>query len=1082
MIVTFVSECQKKAKARTWQILDTFAHRIGERTWQTLITEAGLKAVHDCLKRTASKNTAVACHRVRGYGKTELQWVVGQKHVFNAQGYVAVHRTHQPQKQKEDSWHYLPLIKALSGLAALFHDWGKASVRFQNKLDPEHKAWGGDPYRHEWISCLFFARLAQGKTDQEWLTILQNGGLKKQQWHKKLTQVERPLKNLPPAAQSIAWLILTHHLLPSDKGMKDEKVYDIERLFSTFSAEMGYSNTPDSKQVLNNCFRFHQHLNQSERWLEKVKNAAKRLSDPTVLALLTEAQNSGAWRLVSQYARLSLMLGDHNYSSREKDEKWKTSLSLYANTKRNTLDQYLDEHLVHVSRAALSVAHLLPRFAHLRKQDEACASGVNTLKKRSPEAYAWQDKAVKALKQWRRNLSGKVEEQGFFAINMASTGKGKTFANAKIMRQLSSDGNSLRYVLALGLRTLTLQTGDEYRSRVGLGPEEMATLIGSKAVQELHENRTPASKAVVQDYGSMSQESLEEGTVYFKNILPEDRLSTVLRENKHRQFLYAPVLACTIDHLMSATETTRGGRYILPWLRMMSSDLVIDEIDDFTGEDLVAIGRLIHLAGMLGQKVMLSSATIPPALATGFFHAYLEGWKMHRAFYNVRHDVSVAWFDEYHSQIETFPSSVSPETYLSTHEDFAKKRVRALKKALPKRRVELLPLDSLPKNRRDKTAVQNYVFEHIYPQLSVLHQRHHTIDPDSGKTVSFGLLRVAHIDTCIALFEFLLSQQPEQDFEIRAMAYHSRQVLLLRHEQEKHLDQVLKRKEKPENLPDSFKNIVIRQHLQSTPAKHIAFIVVATPVEEVGRDHDFDWAIVEPSSFRSLIQLAGRVLRHREQSVEEPNIMVLQRNISSLMSNSPAYCYPGYEEKKKDLKRHDLEVLLKDIPLNPLSVAPRLLETHLDIHQISLVGIEHHKTREWLSWTSEAHVSKLEGWLTGQWWLTGIPQQCNKFRRSHVEDISLHLFIEEGEKGFKRRQKRGMKEVWVNVNDGVGFDDLEHSRLWLKRDYKTALESIRAEKGMSLHTAASRYGEVLLPENKVGKECAYCDQRGLKIE
>jgi CRISPR-associated endonuclease/helicase Cas3 len=51
----------------------------------------------------------------------------------------------------------------------------------------------------------------------------------------------------------------------------------------------------------------------------------------------------------------------------------------------------------------------------------------------------------------------------------------------------------------------------------------------------------------------------------------------------------------------------------------MSSDLVIDEVDDFDGRDLIAIGRLIHHAGMLGRKVMISSATIAPDLALGFY-------------------------------------------------------------------------------------------------------------------------------------------------------------------------------------------------------------------------------------------------------------------------------------------------------------------------------------------------------------------------------------------------------------------------------------------------------------------------------
>ena len=106
-------------------------------------------------------------------------------------------------------------------------------------------------------------------------------------------------------------------------------------------------------------------------------------------------------------------------------------------------------------------------------------------------------------------------------------------------------------------------------------------------------------------------ESLLNEDVDYDCDIPEEGLTTVLKQQRDRQFLYAPVLTCTIDHMMAATETKRGGRYILPSLRLMSSDLVIDEVDDFTGSDLIAIGRLIQLVGMLGRKVMISSATIP---------------------------------------------------------------------------------------------------------------------------------------------------------------------------------------------------------------------------------------------------------------------------------------------------------------------------------------------------------------------------------------------------------------------------------------------------------------------------------------
>jgi len=60
MIVTFVSQCQKKSLDITRQVLDAYANRIGERTWQTVITQEGLNAVRSRLAKTARKTTAVS--------------------------------------------------------------------------------------------------------------------------------------------------------------------------------------------------------------------------------------------------------------------------------------------------------------------------------------------------------------------------------------------------------------------------------------------------------------------------------------------------------------------------------------------------------------------------------------------------------------------------------------------------------------------------------------------------------------------------------------------------------------------------------------------------------------------------------------------------------------------------------------------------------------------------------------------------------------------------------------------------------------------------------------------------------------
>ncbi|MDQ7015904.1 MAG: type I-F CRISPR-associated helicase Cas3f, partial [Gammaproteobacteria bacterium] len=645
MMVTFVSECEKKALNKTRRILDAFANRIGSRTWQTVITDDGLQAVKKLLRQSATKNTAVSCHWIRSRSRSELVWIVGNRRKFNAEGGVPVNLTQKDvlRSQWENDWEYLPLIDSLTALAALFHDWGKASELFQAKLKPESKnKFKGDPLRHEWISALFFNAYVNGEEDAQWLARLAEGHISADvvrdlvvNQQKKLGSKNRPLKGLPNGASLVAWLIVSHHRLPSIDANRGKPASDFKKVFKKVAQHWGYENRFDEmefEQNVKRCFEYPEGLpSDSNLWLRYTKRSAKKLL--TCLPLLEKSIVEGSWRVVLHHARLALMLGDHHYSSQGADPKWRSDLNLYANTDRETkaLKQKLDEHLVGVAKQAVRSVHLLPAFegkhAELKK-----AYDIKELKKRSSDPdFRWQDMAVRKITAWRDQNERQLDEHqfGFFSVNMASTGTGKTFANAKIMRALSPDKESLRYILALGLRTLTLQTGDEYRQRIKLESDELAVLIGSRAVLDLHnKNRQEELEESEVISGSESQQSLLDNELVFEATIPEGDFITVLKDKKNRQFLYAPVLSCTIDHLMAATETKRGGRYILPSLRLMSSDLVIDEIDDFDGEDLIAIGRLIHLAGMLGRKVMISSATIPPDLAQGYFNGYQEGWRL----------------------------------------------------------------------------------------------------------------------------------------------------------------------------------------------------------------------------------------------------------------------------------------------------------------------------------------------------------------------------------------------------------------------------------------------------------------------
>jgi CRISPR-associated endonuclease/helicase Cas3 len=93
MMVTFVSQCEKNALKKTRRVLDVFADRIGDNTWQTLITEDGLLTVKKMLRQTASKSTAVSCHWIRSRSRSQFLWVVGSRSKFNSEGVVPVNTT-----------------------------------------------------------------------------------------------------------------------------------------------------------------------------------------------------------------------------------------------------------------------------------------------------------------------------------------------------------------------------------------------------------------------------------------------------------------------------------------------------------------------------------------------------------------------------------------------------------------------------------------------------------------------------------------------------------------------------------------------------------------------------------------------------------------------------------------------------------------------------------------------------------------------------------------------------------------------------------------------------------------------------
>ncbi len=114
---------------------------------------------------------------------------------------------------------------------------------------------------------------------------------------------------------------------------------------------------------------------------------------------------------------------------------------------------------------------------------------------------------------------------------------------------------------------------------------------------------------------------------------------------------------------------------------------------------------------------------------------------------------------------------------------------------------------------------------------------------------------MANIKPMVSVVRQILSEAARPDYCLHFCVYHSKFLLIIGSKIEEVLDKVLSRHD-----PDKIWRLSeVEGSLSGKTEQNHIFIVFATSVAEVGRDHDYDWAIAEPSSMRSIIQLAGRL-------------------------------------------------------------------------------------------------------------------------------------------------------------------------------------------------------------------------------
>lgn len=1109
MNILLISQCDKRALIETRRILDQFAERRGDRTWQTPITQDGLDTLRKLLRKTARKNTAVACHWIRARDHSELLWIVGDARRFNAEGAVPTNSTTRDvlRAESENDWHTAQPIRLLAQLAALLHDLGKASVAFQQRLHGQHNE--RNLYRHEWVSLRLFQAFVGDDDDAGWLQRLAAPEEHREQDWLAPGRYQRdgldaahayPFQKLPPLAAAIAWLVVTHHRLPVVPVDEDGNqqwlgkraahwnplwlkkplalvAHDWNELRQghTEQQALAYWQPADTLPVVD--VQWRQQAARLARGLLALDPADNRqwLDNPYVMHL----------------ARLSLMLADHHYSSLPPSAaerlRINTSGTLYANTdKDGKLKQSLLEHLLGVARDAGSIAHALPGFErHLPR-----LANHRGLRKRSTLAkFRWQDKAVDTA----AGMRAASQQQGGFIVNMASTGCGKTLANARIAHALADPQQGMRLTYALGLRTLTLQTGRSYRQDLHLGEDELAIRVGGSASRALFDYYEQQAET----RGSASIQSLieEDSHVLFEgNTELHPLLAKAMRDDTIRNLLAAPVLVCTVDHLVPATDSLRAGRQIAPMLRLMSSDLILDELDDYDLDDMPALTRLVHWAGMLGSRVVLSSATLPPSLVTGMYLAYRAGRRLYRQNRGqpgqaaLDADIACLWVDEAGTQV----ASADGRNFPALHQQFVDKRAVHLRSAPPLRRAELLPL---------QLAAHKPVQQHAEFATPVrdaclrLHRAHHQVDPHSGKRVSFGLVRMANIGPLFNLAQALFALGAPAGSHIHLCIYHARFPLLQRSAIEALLDAGFNRRGDANAV---FALPEVHQALDAQAAQDQLFVVLASPVCEVGRDWDADWAVAEPSSMRSLIQLAGRVQRHRGQPPDTPNLLLFDTNLrhfANARPDLPAFQRPGYEksgdelaQKRLQLASHRLGDLLQADELDTITALPRIQPRPpaqwrarhrlSDLEQArTLLSMHPLKTPHGQEPAPIEQDQAYLAWKFPQAALTGLLPQQQPFRQQTQRMVSLVFLPDaDGEQLLLHRveepSRRQATPLYVPVDQSQRLDVPLPTgagiSAWKHFDLLELLEQQAAHADRPLEDCARRFTTVEVPDSPNG--------------
>ena len=265
---------------------------------------------------------------------------------------------------------------------------------------------------------------------------------------------------------------------------------------------------------------------------------------------------------------------------------------------------------------------------------------------------------------------------------------------------------------------------------------------------------------------------------------------------------------------------------------------------------------------------------------------------------------------------------------------------------------------------------------------------------------------------------------------------------------------------------------------------------MCTPIEEVGRDHDYDWAVIEPSSWRSIVQMSGRVNRHRMLDIKNPNVAIMQFNYRCFIEKDkhnddgsirPYFIHPGYETKKDNpLPSHNLSELLLnwDGTINAIDRLAKVDYQSCEGNRLS--RYEHIVINRLL--LNEKYADSLLNYPCNSWDLSAVAQNLSRFR---CIKKSVNLTLRESEQDENEYHfYENINGKWLKIDELYNVENISNSdlesckkRLWLIRDFISSVENFAALNELDVKNVMDRFGKIELPmENSSWN---YSDQFGM---